>query len=45
MNGNFSMAPLLFQQLYVIHVKVNSVLITAAFILLTNKTESCHEKM
>eukprot|EP00102_Acyrthosiphon_pisum_P027969 XP_016665179.1 PREDICTED: uncharacterized protein LOC107885922 [Acyrthosiphon pisum] len=32
MDGHFSMAPLLFQQLYVIRVKVNSVFITAAFI-------------
>jgi len=45
MDGNFSMAPLIFQQLYVIRVKVNSVFITAAFILLKNKTESSYEEM
>jgi len=45
MDGNFSMAPLIFQQLYVIRVKVNGVFITAAFILLKNKTESSYEEM
>ncbi|XP_022162593.1 uncharacterized protein LOC111028312 [Myzus persicae] len=45
MDGNFSMAPLIFQQLYVIRVKVHSVFITAAFILLKNKTESSYEEM
>jgi hypothetical protein len=35
MDENFTMAPLIFQQLYVIRVKVNSVSIIAAFILLT----------
>jgi len=45
MDGNFSMAPLLFQQLFVICVKVNKVFITAAFILLKNKTESSYEEM
>jgi hypothetical protein len=45
MDGNFTMAPLIFQQIYVIRVKVNSFFITAAFILLENKTESSYEKM
>jgi len=45
MYGHFSVDPVIFQQLYVICIKVNSVLITAAFILLKNKTESSYENM
>jgi len=45
MDGNFSMAPLLFKQLYVIRVKVNSVFITVAFILIKNKPESCYKEI
>jgi len=45
MDGNFSMAPVIFHQFYVIRVKINSVFITTAFILLKNKTESSYENM
>ncbi|KAL4131907.1 hypothetical protein QTP88_009141 [Uroleucon formosanum] len=44
-DGNFSMTLLIFQQLYMIRVNINSVFITAAFILLKNKTETSYQEM
>jgi hypothetical protein len=43
-DGNFTIVPLIFQQLFVIRVKVNSVFITAALILLKNETSRVTKK-
>lgn len=45
MDGNFSLAPNIFQQLYVIRVEINNVFITAIYILLEKKTQTTYEKM
>ncbi|XP_057336362.1 uncharacterized protein LOC130674924 [Microplitis mediator] len=45
MDGNFKLAPSLFQQLYVIRVKVEEIFVTAAYILLEKKTRFIYEEM
>lgn len=45
MDGNFSLAPKHFQQLYVIRVKVRELFITSVFCLLERKTQVTYENM
>lgn len=45
MDGNFGLAPPLFQQLYVIRVPYGDVMITAAYILLQNKSQEVYEEL
>jgi len=45
MDGNFSLAPNIFQQIYVIRVEINNIFIMAIYILLEKKTQIAYEKM
>ena len=45
MDGNFSMAPPLFQQLYVVRVPLGETANSVAYALLTNKTQQTYEEL
>lgn len=45
MDGNFTLAPTFFQQLYVIRVQVRGIFITAVFCLLQNKSQKTYENV
>lgn len=45
MDGNFAMAPALFQQLYVVRVPLGETAISVAYALLTNKTQQTYEEL
>ena len=45
MDGNFSMAPPLFQQLYVVRVPLGETAISVAYALLTNKMQQTYEEL
>ena len=45
MDGNFSMAPPLFQQLYVVRLPLGETAISVAYALLTNKTQQTYEEL
>jgi hypothetical protein len=43
MDGNFSMAPLLFQQLYIIRAQLDDGAVTCVYALLSGKTQAIYE--
>ena len=45
MDGNFAMAPKVFQQLYVIRVPLGDTAVSCAYALLSHKTRDCYEEM
>jgi len=45
MDGNFTLAPTFFQQLYVIRVQVRGIFITTIFCLLQNKSQKTYENV
>jgi hypothetical protein len=45
MDDNFTMAPSIFMQLYVIQGRVSAVCVPLVYVLLQRKTQTCYESM
>ena len=45
MDGNFKMAPLIFNQLYIIRAPLGTSAVTCVFVFLSNKSQQLHEEM